>query len=51
VKYVGDHIGSMLWRAPSGRVYSFSAVDSLRWIPREDAEHFAGLPDFIIVPE
>ncbi len=51
VRYTGDHVGSMQWRAPSGRVYTFSAVDSLRWMPAEDAEHFADLPDFMIVPD
>jgi len=51
VKYVGDHVGSMQWRTPSGRVYSFGAADPLKWMPPEDAEHFAELPDFVVVGE
>ncbi|MCD6290041.1 MAG: glycosyltransferase [Anaerolineae bacterium] len=50
VKYVGDHVGTMQWRTPSGRVYSFGAADPLKWMSPEDAEHFADLPDFVIIP-
>jgi len=49
VRYVGNKMGSILFKGPSGTVYSFEAGDPARWALAADVEYFTGRPDFQVL--
>ena len=46
VRYVGNKAGAILFKGPSGTVYSFAAGDPPRWALAADVDYFRGRPDF-----
>lgn len=49
VRYVGNKMGSILFKGPSATVYSFEAGDPPRWALAADADYFRGRPDFEVL--
>jgi len=50
VRYVGGSVGSQTYKAPSGMMYRFGLADPLKKVTRDDADWFASLPAFQVVP-
>jgi glycosyltransferase involved in cell wall biosynthesis len=50
VRYVGSSVGSQTFKAPSGLQYRFGLADPLKKVNRDDADWFAQMPAFQLVP-
>lgn len=50
VRYVGGSVGSQTFKAPSGMMYRFGLADPLKKVIPGDADWFASMPTFQVVP-
>ena len=50
VRYVGGSVGSQTFKAPSGMMYRFGLADPLKKVIGADADWFAQMPTFQVVP-
>jgi len=49
LRYTGSSAGARTWRGPTGRVYTFSALQPLGQVLAEDAEYLTRLSEFTVV--
>lgn len=49
IRYVGDQIGKVQWRGPSGRAYTFSQAEPVQQVLETDAGWFLEREEFVPV--